>query len=105
MLLNRMNPFRPKNGRIPSLSDIQSRIAYVSSVKQLSDVKKQSGCLYLHPPIQDFAIMEFGKFVEIEQCGYVYGKKIIEEWRQSGVLRDIFRINDAPEMYNRRASI
>jgi lysophospholipid hydrolase len=108
VMLCRLNPFRPALGRIPELSDIQSRIAYVSSVKHLEDVKKLPGCYYLHPPISKFAIMEFGKFKEIEELGYQYGKKIVAQWIKTGELQSVFGVKpDEPtkETHVRRASI
>lgn len=57
-------PFLSKS-RIPSLADIQQRLAYVSCVKQLEDVKNMPGCIYLRPPVTHFGTMEFNKFEEI----------------------------------------
>lgn len=109
VMICRLNPFRQAKGRIPELSDINGRIAYVSSVQQLEEVKKMKGVIYLHPPIEGLAMMDFGKFQEIEELGYQYGKKIIAQWIMTGKLESIFGIKvDEPaakENYGRRASI
>ncbi|KAI8915738.1 hypothetical protein EDD86DRAFT_196717 [Gorgonomyces haynaldii] len=109
VLLNRYNPFWGKSPRLPELSEIQSRLAYVSSVKQLEDVKRQPGCIYLVPPITDFGLMDFGRYNEIEQAGYEYAKKVLREWEASGVLESIFGIKPMEAQFEtsfvRRASI
>lgn len=37
--------------QIPNLSEIQSRLAYVSCIRQLELVKKDGTCEYIRPPI------------------------------------------------------
>ena len=37
--------------QIPDMAEIQSRLAYVSCVQQLSEVKESSYCEYVRPPI------------------------------------------------------
>lgn len=56
--------------RAPSIADIQSRLAYVSCVKQLDKVKKMPGCLYLQPPVGNYETLAFGRYREIMQVGY-----------------------------------
>lgn len=47
------------------MAEIQSRLAYVSCVRQLEVVKSSSYCEYIRPPIDRFKTMDFGKFDEI----------------------------------------
>lgn len=47
------------------MAEIQSRLAYVSCVRQLEVVKKSAYCEYIRPPIDRFKTMDFGKFDEI----------------------------------------
>lgn len=59
------------------MAEIQSRLAYVSCVRQLEVVKNSSYCEYIRPPIDRFKTMDFGKFDEIyvspgELAGLVY---------------------------------
>ncbi|CAJ0912490.1 8605_t:CDS:2, partial [Entrophospora sp. SA101] len=61
VLLNKFNPF--SNQKIPSIADIQSRLAYVSSVKTLEEAKNTPGCLYMEMPVQQYGTLEFSKFV------------------------------------------
>lgn len=47
------------------MAEIQSRLAYVSCVRQLEVVKKSAYCEYIRPPIDRFKTMDFGKCDEI----------------------------------------
>ena len=66
---NRWNPFSTY-ANPPTLSEIQARLAYVSSVDALERAKNTPGCLYMRPPIDAYGTLEFGKFDEICQVGY-----------------------------------
>ena len=106
VLLNKLNPFRSKTGQLPELTDIQSRLAYVSSVKQLEDVRQQPGCFYLAPPVLHIGLMDFGRYKDTEEIGYQYGKQIIAEWTRNRTLEDVFGVKDeTKESHARRASI
>jgi lysophospholipid hydrolase len=82
---NRWNPFS-SHPNPPTLSEIQARLAYVSSVDALEKAKTMPGCLYMRPPIDDYATLDFGKFDEIYQVGYRYGKEYLAQMREKGVL-------------------
>ena len=75
-LVNRWNPFSTVPNP-PTLSDIQARLAYVSSVDALERAKTTPGCLYMRPPIDAYGTLEFGKFDEISEVGYNYAKEFI----------------------------
>jgi lysophospholipid hydrolase len=107
VLLNRFNPFGKNYGDIPPLSEIQSRLAYASSVTKLEEVMKIDGVHYLAPPVQCYGLMDFGKFTEIEQVGYDFMKKMIAKWNEDGILWDQFgvRLDNCSGLGNRRASI
>lgn len=51
--------------QVPDMAEIQSRLAYVSCVRQLEVVKSSSYCEYIRPAIDRFKTMDFGKFDEI----------------------------------------
>ena len=84
-LLNRWNPFSPYPNP-PTLSEIQARLAYVSSVDALERAKTTPGCLYMRPPIDAYGTLEFAKFDEIYQVGYVYGTEFLAKLKEKGVL-------------------
>jgi lysophospholipid hydrolase len=103
-----MNPFGYKN--IPQLAEIQSRLAYVSSVKQLEDVKNLEGCYYVRPEVTKYGTLEFEKAHDIFQAGYETGKSLVEAWRAEGTLATLFNlVDDTPTVpgfnLRRRASI
>uniref|UniRef100_A0A9J8AF75 lysophospholipase n=1 Tax=Cyprinus carpio carpio TaxID=630221 RepID=A0A9J8AF75_CYPCA len=64
LLWKRINPWAEKV-KVPDMAEIQSRLAYVSCVRQLEVVKKSAYCEYIRPPIDRFKTMDFGKFDEI----------------------------------------
>ena len=82
---NRWNPFSPYPNP-PTLSEIQARLAYVSSVDALEQAKAVPGCLYMRPPIDRYGTLEFSKFDEIYQVGYDYGRVFLNELRGRGLL-------------------
>ncbi|EEP77946.1 IMP-specific 5'-nucleotidase 1 [Uncinocarpus reesii 1704] len=84
-LVNRWNPFSSLPNP-PTLSEIQARLAYVSSVDALERAKTMPGCLYMRPPIDAFGTLEFGKFDEIYQVGYKFGKEFLERLKNEGGL-------------------
>lgn len=51
--------------KIPELSEIQTRLAYVSCQRQLEIVKNSNYCEYLRPPIDRYRTLQFGLFDEI----------------------------------------
>ena len=84
-LLNRWNPFS-SHPNPPTLSEIQSRLAYVSSIDALERAKSTPGCLYMRPPIDPYGTLEFAKFDEIYQVGYKYGQEYLAKLRDEGLL-------------------
>ncbi|KAF3910379.1 hypothetical protein ABW20_dc0101536 [Dactylellina cionopaga] len=86
-VFNRWNPFS-YTPNPPTLAEIQARLAYVSSVDALERAKQAPGCYYMRPPIDPYGTLDFGKFDEIYNVGYVYGKRFLKELREvKGGLR------------------
>ncbi|KAM0746509.1 patatin-domain-containing protein [Meredithblackwellia eburnea MCA 4105] len=85
LLVQRWNPFgKPSN--IPNITEIQSRLTYVSSVKMLEDAKATPGVLYMRMPVTNFGTMEFKRFEEILTIGYNTAKEMIADFVKSGKL-------------------
>ncbi|KAI5923681.1 hypothetical protein F4810DRAFT_202837 [Camillea tinctor] len=82
---NRWNPFSSIPNP-PTLAEIQARLAYVSSVDALERAKAMPGCIYMRPPIDDYGTLDFGKFDEIYEMGYKYGKDFLARLKEEGVL-------------------
>jgi lysophospholipid hydrolase len=85
VLLNRFNPFSTFPNP-PTLGEIQARLAYVSSVDALEKAKTTPGCRYLVPPVQAYGTLEFGRFDEIYNVGYEFGKRYLGQLRDEGVI-------------------
>ena len=54
------------------MAEIQSRLAYVSCVRQLEQVKDSGCCEYVRPPIDKYHTLQFGGFDDIYVCDCVY---------------------------------
>ncbi|KAK4881148.1 hypothetical protein RN001_004467 [Aquatica leii] len=85
LLWKRWNPFT-SNVKVPNLPDIQSRLAYVSCVRQLEEVKTSDYCEYIRPPIDQYRTLQFSSFDEIKDVGYIHGKTYFEEQLRAGLL-------------------
>jgi len=71
---NRWNPFSATPNPL-TLSEIQARLAYVSSVDSLERASLPLGaCICVHPSTL-MATLDFRGFDEIYQVGYDYGKE------------------------------
>ncbi|XP_067056188.1 patatin-like phospholipase domain-containing protein 7 isoform X2 [Acropora muricata] len=90
LLWNKWNPFA-ETVKIPDMAEIQSRLAYVSCVRQLAEVKESSYCEYIRPPIDRFKTLEFGRFDEIVEVGYHHGKTVFSGWVKGNRLPEILR--------------
>ncbi|CAH0558713.1 unnamed protein product [Brassicogethes aeneus] len=85
LLWKRWNPFT-ETVKVPNLPDIQSRLAYVSCVRQLEEVKTSDYCEYIRPPIDKYRTLQFGSFDEIKDVGYQHGKAYFEGQMRAGNL-------------------
>ncbi|XP_043274976.1 neuropathy target esterase sws isoform X1 [Venturia canescens] len=85
LLWKRLNPFATPV-KVPNLPDIQSRLAYVSCVRQLEEVKSSDYCEYIRPPIDKYKTLQFANFDEIKDVGYQHGKTYFEGQSKAGVL-------------------
>lgn len=112
VLFNRWNPFS-KYPNVPNMMDIQLRLAYVASVNALELAKKTPGVIYLRPPIDDYATLDFAKFDEIHHVGLAYADNLFTKWEKNGKLPPIagmvdktnFKIGDVQTSLYRRNSI
>ncbi|BEI83292.1 hypothetical protein CcaverHIS002_0311600 [Cutaneotrichosporon cavernicola] len=85
LFIQRFNPF--SKALVPSMTEISSRLTYVSSVKQLDDVKNDPNCLYMAMPVQQFETLGgFKQFPEVRQIGHEAARKKLKEWSLAGRL-------------------
>ncbi|XP_050441500.1 neuropathy target esterase sws-like [Adelges cooleyi] len=85
LLWRKINPFAI-TVKVPSIADIQSRLAYVSCVRQLEVVKNSDYCQYIRPPIDKYKTLQFADFEEIKEVGYKHGKKYFEDLESAGII-------------------
>uniref|UniRef100_A0A2C9M5X0 lysophospholipase n=1 Tax=Biomphalaria glabrata TaxID=6526 RepID=A0A2C9M5X0_BIOGL len=76
---------------VPDMTEIQSRLAYVSCVRQLEVVKNSDYCEYIRPPIDRYATLQFGSFDEIVETGYHHGKTLFSAWSKGGLQDKLFK--------------
>lgn len=88
VLLNRINPFS-KHPNVPNMMDIQLRLAYVASVNALEIAKRMPNVIYLRPPIDDYATLDFLKYDEIYNVGLNYADKLLTRWKDEGKFPNI----------------
>lgn len=72
----RWMPFFTRTIKVPNLPDIQSRLAYISCVRQLDEVKRSEYCTYIRPPIDKWKTLQFKNFDEILEVGLNHGKAL-----------------------------
>ncbi|KAJ2522314.1 phosphatidylcholine and lysophosphatidylcholine phospholipase [Coemansia sp. RSA 1939] len=84
VLLNHLNPFR--SYWIPTLSEVQSRLTYSSSDKELESAKIADSCVYLRVPPRDVGVLDFGRFEELYKRGYEYAREWTGCWQKRGLL-------------------
>uniref|UniRef100_A0A670ZP56 lysophospholipase n=1 Tax=Pseudonaja textilis TaxID=8673 RepID=A0A670ZP56_PSETE len=98
LLWKRLNPWAEKV-KVPDMAEIQSRLAYVSCVRQLEVVKSSSYCEYIRPPIDRFKTMDFGKFDEIYDVGYQHGKMVFGGWCRGDIIAKMLQDRHSADFY------
>jgi lysophospholipid hydrolase len=85
VLINRWNPWSATR-YVPTITEIQSRLTYVSSVKTLEEAKNTPGVLYMRMPVEQYGTMHFNKFTEIMETGYKASQKMLVDWNKQGKI-------------------
>lgn len=85
ILWAKLNPFAVVP-RVLSQADVQMRLAYVSCVRQLEEVKNADYCDYIRPPIDKYGTLQFDAFDEIRDVGYYHGQTYFAGLRKAGQL-------------------
>ncbi|XP_076455375.1 patatin-like phospholipase domain-containing protein 7 isoform X2 [Babylonia areolata] len=89
LLWKRWNPWS-SSVRVPDMTEIQSRLAYVSCVRQLEVVKSSDWCEYIRPPIDKYGTLQFGSYDEISEVGYQHGSTLLSGWSKGGLIQTLF---------------
>lgn len=89
LLWNRWNPLGQQL-RVLSQPGIQSRLAYVSCVRQLEELKASDYCEYIRPPIDNYRTLHFNMFDQIREVGYQHGRAYFAGMQRAGTLRALY---------------
>jgi lysophospholipid hydrolase len=89
LLWNKYNPFAT-TVRVPNMAEIQTRLAYVSCVRQLELVKNGGLGEYIRPPIDKIQNLQFGRFEEAARIGYEYCRTVVSGWRKAPNMQHLF---------------
>ncbi|XP_051748594.1 patatin-like phospholipase domain-containing protein 7 [Ctenopharyngodon idella] len=103
LLWKRLNPLTERV-KVLNMAEIQTRLAYVCSVRQLELVKDSDYCEYLRPPIDRYGTLDFGKFDEIADVGYLHGKTVFDVWCRSGVRETMLKDQHQEEFHKSRST-
>ncbi|XP_073727484.1 patatin-like phospholipase domain-containing protein 7a [Misgurnus anguillicaudatus] len=104
LLWKRLNPLAEKV-KVLNMTEIQARLAYVCSVRQLESVKNSDYCEYIRPPIDRYRTLEFGKFDEISVMGYQHGKTVFDVWCRSGVVEKMMKDRHQEEFHKTQNNV
>jgi lysophospholipid hydrolase len=69
---------------IPSLEEIQTRIAFVSSDSASKALLNSPSVLVIKPPVGHIGILDFLRYQEVMRVGYEEAMRRVEEWCASG---------------------
>ncbi|XP_074654030.1 patatin-like phospholipase domain-containing protein 6 [Tubulanus polymorphus] len=103
LLWKRWNPWASPV-RVPDMQEIQSRLAYVSCVRQLEAVKDSDYCEYIRPPIDRYKTLQFGAFDEIHDVGFNHGKTLFSAWAKSDMIKQLFKEKKVADSIKKTAS-
>uniref|UniRef100_A0A8C4Q005 lysophospholipase n=1 Tax=Eptatretus burgeri TaxID=7764 RepID=A0A8C4Q005_EPTBU len=98
LLWKRLNPLAEKV-KVPNMTEIQSRLAYVCCVRQLETVKASDYCEYIRPPIDRYNTLDFAKFDEIFEVGLEHARTVFEGWLRGGVLDAMLRDSEKQDLW------
>ncbi|KAE9551779.1 hypothetical protein FO519_005016 [Halicephalobus sp. NKZ332] len=82
---------------------VDSRLAFVSCVRQLELVKRAPYCHYLRPPIECFKTLDFAKYDTIRDIGWQYGVTAVEQMLEKSIeIRALLLIDTTKPLARRQ---
>lgn len=82
--------------RFLSLTEIQYRLAYLTSMHKERWLRSDVSIKYLRPDLAPYKTMDFRQFDEIVAHGYQYGKKVVAQWKQTKEYAEISSFGQIP---------
>jgi NTE family protein/lysophospholipid hydrolase len=80
LLLNKFNPMSDSNNNSPGLIEILTRASMIGGLAQRKKGMNGIAELYLQPPVNEFSVMAYKDAGKIEEVGYQYAMKELQEW-------------------------
>lgn len=82
VLWRKLNPFAPTMS-VPNIVHILMRSIELQSLSSREKIRERSRIdLYIRPPVQDFAMLDFKNLEAIAERGYQYAMEHMEEWKK-----------------------
>jgi predicted acylesterase/phospholipase RssA len=81
-LWSRLSPWRAARSggrKPPTIVDVLSRVSTLNSTVATEAVKRQAD-LYLHPPTEDFTVVDWKRAEALVDVGYAYAVRAVDEW-------------------------
>ena len=75
----------------PSMLGILMRAAMLASARREKEIMKDADLVF-HPPINQFALMDFESLHAIAQVGYEYASTELAAWRENGQLAKVIDV-------------
>jgi len=75
----------------PSMLEILMRAAMLASARREKEIMADADLVF-HPPINQFALMEFESLRAIAQVGYDYARAELDQWRADGQLAKVMNV-------------
>lgn len=88
--------------KVPDMAEIQTRLAYVSGVRQLEMVKNSDFCEYIRPPIDKYGTLQFGSYDEISVSWLNFRKNVGTLFNLDKILIRIFaQLNNLRQLWRK----
>lgn len=93
--------------QLPSLADIQSRIAFVASDTAAAVFHNSADIFLIRPSVQHYSILDILEYAEIMKLGYEAGRESLAKWREDGTLDALLSVSPhiVPCVRHRRQSL
>eukprot|EP01135_Chromosphaera_perkinsii_P000408 Nk52_evm55s78 gene=Nk52_evmTU55s78 len=98
LIWNKWNPFQT-TVKVPTMGEIQDRLAYLGNVRQMEALKASDDIQYLRPPIEQYGTLQFKSHKDIYETGFKYGKAIVQDWIDNGLTLNLLLDRNGTRYY------
>ena len=61
------------------MAEISTQLAYVAACRHINKIKSMAD-LYIRPPVEEYSVLDFGKFEELHDLGLSVGRERVKDW-------------------------